>query len=346
MGEYRIGKAPKISPFLMIALRCSTSVVCSAEQFAHIVLELSPNNRATCKDTECKKNGEKVTKGTLRFGSYVVIKEHGSWSWKHWGCVSGQQLENVRELCQQGDGSFDCDLIDGYDELGEHPDVQEKVRRCVNQGFIDPEDFKGDPEKNKLGEKGIHLTEAQKKKKAAAEAAATGDEEKPKAKGKRGRKKAADDEEDEDEPQPKKARTSKTVKADEEEEPAAKPARGRKAAKVKDESEDETAASAPAPAPAPAKRGRRASAQKATDESDAEEKPVPVKKGRKAATKKVKNESDDEVLAPAPAPAKRGRKAATKKAATLEEEDVAVEEEEQEKTAPRTRARRSRSSKA
>jgi len=84
MGEYRIGKAPKISPFLMVALRCSTSVVCSAEQFAHIVLELSPNNRATCKDTECKKNGEKVTKGTLRFGSYVVIKEHGSWSWKHW----------------------------------------------------------------------------------------------------------------------------------------------------------------------------------------------------------------------------------------------------------------------
>ncbi|KAG7412697.1 hypothetical protein ACKAV7_009297 [Fusarium commune] len=345
MGEYRIGKAPKISPFLMIAIRCNTSVVCSVEQFAHIVLELSPNNRATCKDTECKKNGEKVTKGTLRFGSYVVINEHGGWTWKHWGCVSGQQLENVRELCQQGDGSFDCDLIDGYDELVEHPDVQEKVRRCINQGFIDPEDFKGDPEKNKLGEKGIHLTEAQKKKKkAAAEAAATGDEEKPKAKGKRGRKKAADDEEDEDEPQPKKARTSKTAKADEEEKPAAKPTRGRKAAKVKDESEDETAASAPAPAPA--KRGRRASAQKAKDESDAEEKPVPIKKGRKAATKKAKNESDDEVPAPAPAPAKQGRKAATKKAATPEEEDVAVEEEEQEKTVPRTRARRGRSGKA
>ncbi|KAG5745724.1 hypothetical protein H9Q70_011577 [Fusarium xylarioides] len=290
-------------------------------------IELSPNNRATCKGTECKKNGDKVTKGTLRFGTYVVIQEHGGWTWKHWGCVSGQQLENVRELCQQGDGSFDCDLIDGYDELVEHPDVQEKVRRCINQGFIDPEDFKGDPEKNKLGEKGIHLTAAQKKKKAAAEAAATGDGEKPKAKGKRGRKKAADDEEDEDEPQPKKARTSKAAKADDEEKPATKPARGRKAAKVKDESEDETAASAPAPAPAPAsapasaptKRGRRTPAQKSKDESDAEEKPVPVRKGRKAATKK---------------------------AATPEEEDAVVEEGEQEKVAPRTRARRGRSSKA
>ncbi|KAF4494809.1 uvsb pi-3 kinase [Fusarium agapanthi] len=336
------------------------------------VRELSPNNRATCKDTECKKNGDKVTKGTLRFGTYVVINEHGGWTWKHWGCVSGQQLENVRELCQQGDGSFDCDLIDGYDELAEHPDVQEKVRRCINQGFIDPEDFKGDPEKNKLGEKGIHLTAAQKKKKEAAEAAATGDGEKPKPKGKRGRKKAADDEDDEDEPQPKKARTSKAAKADEEEKPAAKPARARKGAKVKDESEDKPAVSAPAPASAPAKRGRRTSAQKPKDESDAEEKPVPVKKERRAATKKVKNESDDDVPAPAPAPApakrgrrtstqkpkdesdaeekpvpvRKGRKAAAKKAATTEEEDAVVEEEEQEKPAPRTRARRGRSSKA
>ncbi|KAF5600040.1 UVSB PI-3 kinase [Fusarium pseudoanthophilum] len=334
------------------------------------VEELSPNNRATCKDTECKKNGDKVTKGTLRFGTYVVIQEHGGWTWKHWGCVSGQQLENVRELCQQGDGSFDCDLIDGYDELVDHPEVQEKVRRCINQGFIDPEDFKGDPEKNKLGEKGIHLTAAQKKKKETAEAAATDDGEKPKAKGKRGRKKAADDEEDEDEPQPKKARTSKAAKADEEEKPAAKPARGRKAAKVKDDSENETAASAPAPVPAPTKRGRRTSAQKPKEESDAEEKPAPVRKGRKTATKKVKNESDDEVPAPAPAPSKRGRrtsaqkpkeesdaeekpvpvrkgrKAAIKKATAPEEEDAVVEEEEQEKAAPRTRARRGRSSKA
>ncbi|KAF5636368.1 UVSB PI-3 kinase [Fusarium tjaetaba] len=349
------------------------SVVDSIKRkFAHIALELSPNNRATCKDTECKKNGDKVTKGTLRFGTYVVIQEHGGWTWKHWGCVSGQQLENVRELCQQGDGTFDCDLIDGYDELVDHPEVQEKVRRCINQGFIDPEDFKGDPEKNKLGEKGIHLTAAQKKKKEAAEAAATDDGEKPKAKGKRGRKKAADDEEDEDEPQPKKARTSKAAKADEEEKPAAKPARGRKAAKVKDDSENETAASAPAPAPvpAPAKRGRRTSAQQPKEESDAEEKPAPVRKGRKAATKKVKNESDDEVPAPAPAPSKRGRrtsaqkpkeesdaeekpvpvrkgrKAATKKATAPEVEDAVVEEEEQEKAAPRTRARRGRSSKA
>ena len=29
------------------------------------------------------------------------------------------------------------------DNDSDHPDLQEKVRRCVNQGFIDPEDFNG-----------------------------------------------------------------------------------------------------------------------------------------------------------------------------------------------------------
>lgn len=54
------------------------------EWLAHKTLEVSPNNRAGCKDTQCKKNAEKITKGTLRFGSWVTIEEHGSWSWKHW----------------------------------------------------------------------------------------------------------------------------------------------------------------------------------------------------------------------------------------------------------------------
>ncbi|RGP60551.1 putative uvsb pi-3 kinase [Fusarium longipes] len=328
------------------------------ESSAHITLEVSNNNRAGCKDSECKKKNEKITKGTLRFGSWVTINDHGSWSWKHWGCVSGQQLENVREICQQSDGSFDCDMIDGYEELHEHEELQEKVRRCVNQGFIDPEDFNGDPEKNKLGEKGIHLTATQKRKKeeAEAEAAAAGSDDKPK--GKRGRKKAANGD-DEDEPQPKKARKTGPVKAEESDEeekkPVAKPARGRKT--VKNESEDETSA------PAPTKKGRRVSAQKVKNESDAEEKSAPAKKGRKTAATKVKDESEEDAPTPAKqgrkaaaaqadenqtkAPiTKRGRKAATKKAAVSEEEDAVEGEQEKEKPAPRTNPRRGRSSKA
>jgi serine/threonine-protein kinase ATR len=76
------------------------------------------------------------------------------------GCVSGAQLQGVRDLAER-DGKFDFDMIDGYDELGwvyrsslsaaaadwatrrEHPEVQAKIRRVVEQGHIDPEDFNG-----------------------------------------------------------------------------------------------------------------------------------------------------------------------------------------------------------
>lgn len=49
-----------------------------------IHIEVSPNNRAGCKDTVCKKTAEKILKGTLRFGSWITVQDHGSWSWKHW----------------------------------------------------------------------------------------------------------------------------------------------------------------------------------------------------------------------------------------------------------------------
>jgi hypothetical protein len=47
-------------------------------------LEVSPNNRAGCHEAGCKKDAVKILKGEIRFGSWVEIKEHGSWSWKHW----------------------------------------------------------------------------------------------------------------------------------------------------------------------------------------------------------------------------------------------------------------------
>lgn len=47
-------------------------------------LEISPNNRAGCHEAACKKDSVKILKGEIRFGSWVEIKEHGSWSWKHW----------------------------------------------------------------------------------------------------------------------------------------------------------------------------------------------------------------------------------------------------------------------
>jgi hypothetical protein len=102
--------------------------------------EISPNNRAVCKDTICKKEKAKLLKGDIRFGTWVEVGDYpGSWSWKHWyvlfcvfcgsairevvaddggrGCVSGAQIKGLRESLGTGGGEYDWDLLDGYDEL-------------------------------------------------------------------------------------------------------------------------------------------------------------------------------------------------------------------------------------
>ena len=67
------------------------------------------------------------------------------------GCVTGKQLENLRgALDPTESGEYDWNALDGYDgegnekgSLDHHPDLQEKVKRVITQGFIDPEDFNG-----------------------------------------------------------------------------------------------------------------------------------------------------------------------------------------------------------
>ncbi|PHH88273.1 hypothetical protein CDD83_7757 [Cordyceps sp. RAO-2017] len=216
-------------------------------------VEVSPNNRAVCKDTVCKKEQVKILKGEIRFGSWVEIHEHGSWSWKHWGCVSGSQLVNLQEACSQGDETYDFDAIDGYDELNDYPEIQEKIRRCVKQGHIDPEDFKGDPEKNKPGESGIRLTAKQKKDKAAAQDASE-DEAPKKTPAKRGRKKVVDEDDEDEQPTAKKAKTTKGAK------------------------QTKTAASGPTRRQS---SGKKAPALDETDEAATEDEAPPVKQSRK-----------------------------------------------------------------
>ncbi|TAQ86629.1 hypothetical protein B7494_g5043 [Chlorociboria aeruginascens] len=135
-------------------------------------VEVAVTGRAVCKASECKKAGIKIDKDTLRLGSWIVINEHGSWSWKHWGCVTGKQLQNLRTYLEGddavGSGVYRWDFLDGLEDEGKgsligHPDLQEKVRRCITQGFIDPEDFNGDPEMNKLGEAGLRTKESKRK---------------------------------------------------------------------------------------------------------------------------------------------------------------------------------------
>lgn len=63
--------------------------------------------------------------------------------------MSGKQLQSVRAaLDPEGTGNYDFSMLDGYDSedrgsLDDYPDLQEKVRRVITQGFIDAEDFNG-----------------------------------------------------------------------------------------------------------------------------------------------------------------------------------------------------------
>lgn len=46
--------------------------------------EISPNNRAGCKATDCKDKGVKILKGELRQATQITIHEHQSWVYRHW----------------------------------------------------------------------------------------------------------------------------------------------------------------------------------------------------------------------------------------------------------------------
>ncbi|KAI3321420.1 zf-PARP-domain-containing protein [Xylariaceae sp. AK1471] len=298
-------------------------------------IELSANNRAGCQDKVCKDSGNKITKGELRLGVWFTMPgtEHGSWKWRHWGCVSGKTISNIQESIGK-DGDYDWDMLDGYDEIPD-ADIQEKIRRVVNQGHIDAEDFNGDPDFNLPGKTAIR---GRAKKPKADEDESDGEATTPKkaapkkaAGAKRGRKKAEEDEdEDEEEAEPvkKKAKAGRKAKKSEEDDeeelevqPVKKARAGRKTKKAEDNNEDEQVVQPVKKARA----GRKAKQPVEEDEDEVEEpeKPAPPKKrlGKKVAAKKEptppsadEEDEDEEPVVKTIAKGKAGRK--TKAAAT------------------------------
>lgn len=97
---------------------------------------MSPNNRAGCQNKECKDQAIKLVKGELRYAIQVTIKEHNSWQYRHWGCVTPKQIENLIETTEG-----DTDMVDGYDELP--AEFQEKIRFALENGHVPDEDWKG-----------------------------------------------------------------------------------------------------------------------------------------------------------------------------------------------------------
>lgn len=58
------------------------------------------------------------------------------------GCVSGFQIENMREDLATGTpGEYNWELLDGLTDLP--PDMMDKVKTAIVEGKIADEDFKG-----------------------------------------------------------------------------------------------------------------------------------------------------------------------------------------------------------
>ncbi|RAH49195.1 uncharacterized protein BO95DRAFT_439463 [Aspergillus brunneoviolaceus CBS 621.78] len=256
-------------------------------------LEEASSSRAGCQNKECKDAKIKIAKGELRHGSWVEAGDYQSWKWRHWGCVTPNVIQNLKDAIKDisGGDETDCSALDGFDELSE--ENQDKVRRALEQGHVDDEDWKGDVEVNRPGMNGFRSKatkkEAAAKKKAQAKA----------------------DEEDEAEPTPKSKKRSRAqpkkdpkveAEADgeqqEHEEEAPKPKRSRKSAQpkpVSDEDEEEELK------PKTSKRGRPAKSKAAVEEAD-EEPAAAKKKAAKKPTKAAADTADDEEKP------KRGRK--------------------------------------
>ncbi|EGP89615.1 uncharacterized protein MYCGRDRAFT_103551, partial [Zymoseptoria tritici IPO323] len=137
-------------------------------------VELATSNRAGCAVKYCQDNNLKIKKGELRQGVTVQFKEHTTWKWRHWGCVTPSVIHNWK-ITSGGD----MELVDGYDELP--APLQEKVERAFEQGHVDDDDWTGDVEMNRYDpqkpNQGMRMTKAMKKAKGGD---SDDDEEEPK----------------------------------------------------------------------------------------------------------------------------------------------------------------------
>ncbi|KAJ9610689.1 hypothetical protein H2200_005466 [Cladophialophora chaetospira] len=293
--------------------------------------ELAKQGRAGCQNSACKNAEVKIQKGEFRMGTLVDFQGNPSWRWKHWGCVTPLQIANLQE--QVGpleDLDLDDDLpriIDGYEEIDDVS--REKIKFALQNGHVPDEDWKGEPELNRPGMKGINKRTPKKPAVVNDEEAGTENGEtptKPKAKKGRGKKAKVESDDEEVIPVPKKKaagkRKVKTEDDDDLEERAPPEKAPKRKASVKEEEEDE------APEEQPKKKSR---AKKVKAEDEDEVIAPPAKRSR---AKKVKTEDDDEVIAP---PVKRSR---AKKVKVEEQEDEEMAVAAPPEPAKRKRARK------
>ncbi|EIT79410.1 poly polymerase and DNA-ligase Zn-finger region-domain-containing protein [Aspergillus flavus] len=260
-------------------------------------LEQASTGRAGCQNKECKDEKVKIAKGELRLGTWVDTERIQAFFWRHWGCVTPRIIASLNENLGDGDEK-DYEQLDGFEDLT--PENQEKVKKALEQGHVDDDEWKGDVEMNRPGKNGFRVRGSKKKAAAPEEREAEEKSPEPKTK-KRGRQSIKD--EAEETPETKKPKRGargkrasegdKTTKeeADDETATPAKPKAIRRGRASKNDTEDKKSPEAPAKAAKPTTRRQRKSIAKDEEaepvvEEPAEEKPAEEKpkRGRRKKT--------------------------------------------------------------
>ncbi|KAI9609803.1 hypothetical protein KEM48_002718 [Puccinia striiformis f. sp. tritici PST-130] len=65
---------------------------------------------------------------------WVTLHEHGSFKWRHWGCLTSPVLKNVSNELE---GKIE--ELDGFEEL--QPADQDKIKKAFEDGKVDPADL-------------------------------------------------------------------------------------------------------------------------------------------------------------------------------------------------------------
>ncbi|QMW31222.1 hypothetical protein G4B84_006603 [Aspergillus flavus NRRL3357] len=267
------------------------------EQDPNPETEQASTGRAGCQNKECKDEKVKIAKGELRLGTWVDTERIQAFFWRHWGCVTPRIIASLNENLGDGDEK-DYEQLDGFEDLT--PENQEKVKKALEQGHVDDDEWKGDVEMNRPGKNGFRVRGSKKKAAAPEEREAEEKSPEPKTK-KRGRQSIKD--EAEETPETKKPKRGargkrasegdKTTKeeADDETATPAKPKAIRRGRASKNDTEDKKSPEAPAKAAKPTTRRQRKSIAKDEEaepvvEEPAEEKPAEEKpkRGRRKKT--------------------------------------------------------------
>ncbi|BAE60938.1 unnamed protein product [Aspergillus oryzae RIB40] len=103
-------------------------------------LEQASTGRAGCQNKECKDEKVKIAKGELRLGTWVDTERIQAFFWRHWGCVTPRIIASLNENLGDGDEK-DYEQLDGFEDLT--PENQEKVKKALEQGHVDDDEWKG-----------------------------------------------------------------------------------------------------------------------------------------------------------------------------------------------------------